>query len=511
MSYKTFRKKKNSYLIVVFHLLIQVFIVLLLIGNVLADLYKFQNLENSQNNYVVKREVALVKYKGELNNLRGKPGQGYQLEVEIGTPKQKLHVLIDTGSSNFAVACGEDPLITTYFRRDQSSTYRSLGHDVHVPYTEGSWDGELGNDIVSIPTLPNVTVHANIACITKSNGFYINGSNWQGILGLGYAAISRPDSSLEPFMDTLVKEAHVENYFTMVLCGRGFNLSDPDGDLGGSLLFGGTDPSLHEGDVYSTPILKEWYYEVVIVDIEVNDVSLNMDCKEYNFGKTIVDSGTTNLRLPTKVFQTLIAQMEASIQPEEIIHIPVWHGFWLGFDYVCWEPGKVPYDKFPTISLVLPVNKTAAFKLVVSSQQYLRPVGKSNDTEPQDCFKLAITNSDSGAVIGATIMEGYYVVYNRAEKTMQFAQSKCNRIDPRAIRSSIQGNISPSVDYKDCAYAKIETNNTTLTIVGYVMAGLCGVCLIPLIIFIVRWQCWKCRGRRKRAGSDSNGLVDHNS
>lgn len=90
MSYKTFRKKKNSYLIVVFHLLIQVFIVLLLIGNVLADLYKFQNLENSQNNYVVKREVALVKYKGELNNLRGKPGQGYQLEVEIGTPKQKV-------------------------------------------------------------------------------------------------------------------------------------------------------------------------------------------------------------------------------------------------------------------------------------------------------------------------------------------------------------------------------------------------------------------------------------
>ena len=75
-----------------------------------------------------------------------------------------------------------------YFR---SSTYRDLGQSVHVPYTEGSWDGELGNDLVSIPSLPNVTVHANIACITKSKGFYINGSNWQGILGLGYAAISR--------------------------------------------------------------------------------------------------------------------------------------------------------------------------------------------------------------------------------------------------------------------------------------------------------------------------------
>ena len=37
-------------------------------------------------------------------------------------------------------------------------------------------------------------------------------------------------------MDSLVREGRVENYFTMVLCGKGFNLSDPDGDLGGSLV-----------------------------------------------------------------------------------------------------------------------------------------------------------------------------------------------------------------------------------------------------------------------------------
>lgn len=511
MDYKVVRQK-NDYLVILLHICIQVLILLLLTtGNVLADLYQFQNFDNVERKAVVKREKRDVKYEGEINNLRGKPGQGYQIEVEIGTPKQKLHVLIDTGSSNFAVACADDPDITTYFKRDLSSTYRDLSLGVHVPYTEGSWDGELGNDVVSIPSLPNVTVHANIACITKSKGFYINGSNWQGILGLGYAAISRPDSSIEPFMDSLVREGRVENYFTMVLCGKGFNLSDPDGDLGGSLLFGGSDTSLYTGSLYSTPINKEWYYEIVIVDIEVDHVSLNMDCKEYNFGKTIIDSGTTNLRLPTKVYNTLIANLRNTIQSEEIIHVPVSNGFWTGLEFNCWDPGSVPYDKLPTISLVLPVNSTTAFKLVVSAQQYMRPVGKSNDTEQQDCYKLAIASSDSGSVIGAIVMEGYYVVYNREEKTIQFAESKCNVIDPGALRSTIQGNISLTVDYTDCAYAKIDTSNKALTIIGYVMAAICGVCLLPLLVLIIRWQCWKCRKRRERTGSDSNGLVDYGS
>ena len=69
--------------------------------------------------------------------------------------------------------------------------YRDIGKTVEVPYTEGKWSGVLGNDVVSITSLPNVTVHANIACITESEQFYINGSNWQGILGLGYANIAR--------------------------------------------------------------------------------------------------------------------------------------------------------------------------------------------------------------------------------------------------------------------------------------------------------------------------------
>ena len=60
-----------------------------------------------------------------------------------------------------------------------------------VPYTQGEWDGKLCQDKSSIVTGPDIAVMANIAAITHSEEFFINGSNWQGILGLGYAEIAR--------------------------------------------------------------------------------------------------------------------------------------------------------------------------------------------------------------------------------------------------------------------------------------------------------------------------------
>lgn len=42
------------------------------------------------------------------------------------------------------------------------------------------------------------------------------------------------------------------------------------------------DPSLYVGEIWYTPIRREWYYEVIIVRIEVNGQDLNMDCKEVS-------------------------------------------------------------------------------------------------------------------------------------------------------------------------------------------------------------------------------------
>lgn len=73
----------------------------------------------------------------------------------------------------------------------RSNSYRDLGRSVYVPYTQGRWEGELGTDLVAVPHGPNASLRANIAAITQSDRFFINGSNWEGILGLAYAEIAR--------------------------------------------------------------------------------------------------------------------------------------------------------------------------------------------------------------------------------------------------------------------------------------------------------------------------------
>ena len=70
------------------------------------------------------------------------------------------------------------------------------------------------------------------------------------------------------------------------------------------------DDDLYKGDMLYTPIVKKWYYEVVITDMSVNGISLGVHCKKYNYDKTIVDSGTTNLRVPEEIFNLILAQLK---------------------------------------------------------------------------------------------------------------------------------------------------------------------------------------------------------
>ncbi|KAJ8316358.1 hypothetical protein KUTeg_006372 [Tegillarca granosa] len=333
----------------------------------------------------------------QRHNLEGKPGQGYYLEANIG-------------SSNFAIAASPNQDITKYFSRDKSSSYIEIGTEVYVPYTQGNWKGVLGTDLVTLTSLPNVQVRSNIAFITHSSNFFINGSNWQGILGLAYSQIART--------------------------------------------LGGLDSTLYTGQLYYTNIYKEWYYEVTIVDIDVNGQSLKMDCKEYNFPKTIVDSGTTNLRLPDKVFNQVVARIKQYTSAQGAI--PPSDAFWDGNDNICWKENSVPYS----------------------------------------------------TVLGAVVMEGYYVVFDRENKKIGFAESTCPVRDKSVIRSIITGPFKATGNLSDCAYVKVENDDSALTVVAYIMAGICCVCLLPLIVMVIHWQCRKkvCNKNENRH-SDTNDLM----
>uniref|UniRef100_A0A7N5P395 Beta-secretase 1 n=1 Tax=Ailuropoda melanoleuca TaxID=9646 RepID=A0A7N5P395_AILME len=403
-----------------------------------------------------------------VDNLRGKSGQGYYVEMTVGSPPQTLNILVDTGSSNFAVGAAPHPFLHRYYQRQLSSTYRDLRKGVYVPYTQGKWEGELGTDLVSIPHGPNVTVRANIAAITESDKFFINGSNWEGILGLAYAEIARPDDSLEPFFDSLVKQTHVPNLFSLQLCGAGFPLNQSEvlASVGGSMIIGGIDHSLYTGSLWYTPIRREWYYEVIIVRVEINGQDLKMDCKE------------------TEKF------------PD---------GFWLGEQLVCWQAGTTPWNIFPVISLYLMGEVTnQSFRITILPQQYLRPV-EDVATSQDDCYKFAISQSSTGTVMGAVIMEGFYVVFDRARKRIGFAVSACH-VHDEFRTAAVEGPfITP--DMEDCGYNIPQTDESTLMTIAYVMAAICALFMLPLCLMVCQWRCLRCLRHQHDDFADDISLL----
>ncbi|KAK7882900.1 hypothetical protein WMY93_029074 [Mugilogobius chulae] len=404
-----------------------------------------------------------------VNNLQGDSGRGYYIEMAIGTPAQTVNILVDTGSSNFAVAAASHPFITHYFNTELSSTYVSTGRTVVVRYTQGNWEGELGIDHVSIPKGPNGTIIINIAAILSSEGFFLPGINWQGILGLAYPTLARPDSSVEPFFNSVVKQLGIPDVFSLQMCGAGRSATISTEPLGGSLIMGGIEPSLYRGVVWYTPIIEEWYYQVEVLKLEVGDQNLDLDCKEYNMDKAIVDSGTTLLRLPVNVFTAVVNAITRSSMIQDFSS-----GFWDG-------------------------TKLPSFRITILPQLYIQPVTDVDGT--LDCFRFGVSSSANGLVIGATVMEGFYVVFDRAQQRLGFALSNC-AVSGGVALSEVAGPFSAADVAADCSTRMFK--ESVMWVVSYALMAICALVLIILLLLLVLPY-----RRRRHSGeiTDESSLV----
>ncbi|TKS81249.1 Beta-secretase 2 [Collichthys lucidus] len=439
--------------------------------------------------------TGTVNFLDMVNNLQGDSGRGYYIEMSIGTPGQKLNILVDTGSSNFAVAAAPHPFITHYFSRALSSTYQSTGRNVAVRYTQGNWEGELGLDYASIPNGPNGTFIINIAAILSSDGFFLPGIKWQGILGLAYPMLARPDSSVEPFFNSLVQQLKIPDIFSLQMCGAGLSASDTTDAAGGSLIMGGVEPTLHRGSLWYTPIIEEWYYQVEVLKLEVGDQNLNLDCREYNMDKAIVDSGTTLLRLPVNVFNAVVEAITRSSLIQDFSS-----GFWDGTKLACWMKGETPWRFFPKLSIYLRATNTSqSFRITILPQLYIQPITDLDGT--LDCFRFGVSSSANGLVIGATVMEGFYVVFDRAQHRVGFAVSSC-AVSGGVALSEIAGPFSAADVAANCSSRSLR--EPLLWVISYTLMAVCALVLLVLLLLLVL----PCR-RRNSSGeiTDESSLV----
>lgn len=120
--------------------------------------------------------------------LYGWPSAAYHINVDIGTPPQSVRLVVDTGSSNLAVAgpqVGSSfPNLRTY-DHSLSSTANATGLDFDVQYVVGSIHCTVFNDVVSIrngssPSSAPLRVRAGLGVINSQTDFFTGGLSGPG-------------------------------------------------------------------------------------------------------------------------------------------------------------------------------------------------------------------------------------------------------------------------------------------------------------------------------------------
>lgn len=109
-------------------------------------------------------------------------------------------------------------------------------------------------------------------------------------------------------------------------------------------------------------------------------------------------------------------------------------------------------------------------------------------------------------ISGAVVMEGYYVYFDRENKTVSFADTTCSPRSLNVTRSTVRGYSHTTRTVSSCQYVKssgLPTYAIVLIVVGAVLIS------IVLLILIMRMVS-KIRRRRLKAQTnlDFHSLVD---
>uniref|UniRef100_H2YF12 Peptidase A1 domain-containing protein n=1 Tax=Ciona savignyi TaxID=51511 RepID=H2YF12_CIOSA len=430
------------------------------------------------------------------DNLHGTTITGYYVTVKLGNPPQELNVIVDTGSSNFAVAGGPNPVISNFYNKSSSNTSVDTGvRSVKVDYTEGWWMGDVVSDVLSVPSAQlDTSVRVPVADITNSNKFFVNGSNWVGILGLAYSDLVLPKGNgLKSVMHEITHQTSTPDLLSMQLCST--SLQDA---TYGALLIGEIDLSLAAGPLYWTPIVKQWYYDIIVSGLKIGDKVVDIDCSDINYDRTIVDSGTTNLRFPQKVYDIILPIIKASV-----VRFYFDQDFYDGKTMFCTTDPAELYGEFPNITIYLPsTNENQTIELTIHSAS-IPQFTTMLDASKQSCYKFAIFPSAIGTVLGTVLMEEYYVVFNRINSSIGFALSACHK------GSTIQV-INKWINSTNCRYIP---PTKPITYAAYVVLALFCICLLPLCFLLAfnyfRSKSTPCRPRESYDQLDDHHEVSH--
>lgn len=212
----------------------------------------------------------------------------------------------DTGSSDFFLP-GPICTVNCAGHKVYDTSASSTAIDQHQPFSIQFGDGstvagEAFRDTVSLGGLV-ATNQAVVAAAQYSEGFAIDNSPPDGLLGMAFESIANTRSS--PVFQTLVSQGKVTSPVF------GFTLLDN----GGELFLGGTDTTAFTGSLTFAPLTTlPAFWQIMTESVSVSRTRVVIVPNE-----AIVDTGTTLLIVDTKSAKAIYAGIPGSLNATSTI------------------------------------------------------------------------------------------------------------------------------------------------------------------------------------------------
>jgi len=333
----------------------------------------------------------------------------YFVDLVVGTPPQRVSVILDTGSGVCAYPCANcghcGHHIDPAFDIGKSSTARwlqcSSGRcpvgrcqsgkcSYYQGYTEGSSiSGYWFEDMISLGDMiqHNPQVNARMGCHSNENNLFFT-QKANGIMGIGPSALSG-----EAILDKIFKDREHVTHKVFSICLA---------EWGGQFNVGGFDESLHTGQVKRIRLKPGGFYSVQLTAMKVNGASIST-----TWGSTMIDSGTTYTYMRSSNYRALMSAIETYCRGHQCGGTK--HGT------KCWTLPHGP-EKFPHISVVFDGVET---KWV--PQAYFYRKGRT-DTY---CYGFEDDGPRANTVLGAVWMTHQDIIFDMEKNEVGIAPANC--------------------------------------------------------------------------------------
>ncbi|KAK8162383.1 aspartic peptidase domain-containing protein [Phyllosticta citrichinensis] len=235
---------------------------------------------------------------------------GYNVNVTVGTPPQRVQLVIDTGSSDTWVpdrlsdVCKRTGCKYGVFERKLSSTFEELSArgKFSIGYEDGTEvGGKYFSDTINMGGL-NMT-HMIMALGTNITGAENSPEVQGGVMGIGYKTgesivETNPGKIYANVPAELLQQGHISSLAYSLW------LNHDDAKFG-NILFGGVDTEKYQGDIIAVPIVRSsdtGLYDKLTVALSGLAVTEKSGKKVYDRQDlavpAVLDSGSTITSLP---------------------------------------------------------------------------------------------------------------------------------------------------------------------------------------------------------------------